>query len=185
MHYSKPKGFVGRSICYAIKYNNLLYGFIVGGSATKHLPNRDKFIGTDAALVLNNIVNNIFFHVERVNGRYPVRNFVPKIILEWERRVRVDWENKYGDRVVAFESLVEPPRTGDSYLRAGWTRIGITKGYTCRRSVDTYFDLWSGKDLVDKDTESWSGKRLWDKKNLRPKLIFMKMTNGGRDETVV
>ena len=42
-HYSKPKGFVGRSICYKIMYLGEYYGNIVAGSATKHLPNRNQF----------------------------------------------------------------------------------------------------------------------------------------------
>ena len=29
-HYTKPKGFVGRSICYAIYYNDIYYGHIIG-----------------------------------------------------------------------------------------------------------------------------------------------------------
>lgn len=40
IHYSQPKGFVGRNICYAVLYNSIYYGSIVGGSATKHLPGR-------------------------------------------------------------------------------------------------------------------------------------------------
>lgn len=57
-HYSKPKGFVGRSICYAIYYDDVYYGHIVGGSATLHLPNRNKYVSENN---LNLIVNNVFF----------------------------------------------------------------------------------------------------------------------------
>ena len=32
-HYSSPKGFVGRSICYAILWNGTYYGHTVAGSA--------------------------------------------------------------------------------------------------------------------------------------------------------
>ena len=31
-HYSQPKGFVGRNICYAITFNDIYYGHIIGGS---------------------------------------------------------------------------------------------------------------------------------------------------------
>lgn len=47
IHYSNPKGFVGRNICYAVMYNNMYYGSIVGGSATLHLPNRNTFFNVD------------------------------------------------------------------------------------------------------------------------------------------
>ena len=37
IHYSHPKGFVGRQIIYKIFYNEEFVGVIVGGSATLHL----------------------------------------------------------------------------------------------------------------------------------------------------
>lgn len=45
-HYSQPKGFVGRNICYAIYYKDIYYGHIVWGSATKHLKGRHEFLKT-------------------------------------------------------------------------------------------------------------------------------------------
>ena len=51
------------------------------------------------------------------------------------------------------------PRTGECYKRAGWTEIGITKGYTCKR-------------IKGQGTDNWTGKRVWDTKNLRPKRVF-------------
>ena len=43
IHYSQPKGFVGRNICYAILFDGIYYGGIVGGSSTLHLVGRDVF----------------------------------------------------------------------------------------------------------------------------------------------
>lgn len=60
---------------------------------------------------------------------------------------------------MGFESLVELPRTGECYKRDGWTLVGQTIGYTCKR-------------VAGKGTDNWSGKRVWDTKNLRPKLVF-------------
>jgi hypothetical protein len=158
-HYSEPRGFVGRSICYAIYHDDILYGHTVGGSATRFLPGRHEYLGTTQEQ-LNNIVNNIFFHVYR-NPRYPIRNFVPAVIRLWRERVTADWQEKYGDTVYGFETLVEPPRTGECYLRDGWVQVGVTKGYTCKR-------------VAGKGTDSWTGKRVWDTENLRPKLVFCK-----------
>ena len=157
-HYSQPKGFVGRNICYAILWNNKYYGSIVGGSATLHLPNREKHIGNTN---LNNIVNNIFYHVEKINNEYPKRNFAQFVLSEFRKKISNDWQNKYGDNVLFFESLVELPRTGEIYKRDGWIEIGITKGFTCKR-------------IEGKGTDSWSGKRVWDTKNLRPKRVFLR-----------
>lgn len=164
-HYSQPKGFVGRNICYAVLYNNVKYGHIVGGSATKHLPGRNEFIGCDVKDKLNSIVNNIFFHIEPANGTYPMRNFTTQVIKRFEFFVKEDWLRKYGDSVIAFETLVEPPRTGECYKRAGWTEVGMTKGYTCKRTAGI------GND-------KWTGKRVWDTKNLRPKRVLVKLLNG-------
>lgn len=154
VHYSQPKGFVGRNICYSISYDNQYYGHIVAGSATLHLKNRP-------ALPLENIVNNIFFHIEPVENKYPTRNFVPTVLKIWREQVSKDWQDKYGNNVLAFESLVELPRTGECYKRDKWKLIGQTIGYTCKR-------------IGGKGTDSWSGKRIWNTKELRPKLIFFK-----------
>ena len=157
-HYSQPKGFVGRNICYSISYNGIYYGHIVAGSSTKFLPGRHEFLGTNKSN-LNNIINNIFFHVEKVQDKYPARNFTSLIIKEFVKQSQVDWLAKYNNIVVGFESLVELPRSGECYKKAGWTEVGMTKGFTCKREAG-------------KGTDSWSGKRVWDTTNLRPKRVF-------------
>lgn len=170
VHYSEPGGFVGRNICYAITHNGLYYGAIVGGSATLHLAGRDEFfkidkkdkVGKKAAL--RTIVNNIFFHIEKRGDRYPVRNMVSKTLRLFRERVASDWQDKYGDPVTGFESLIELPRTGEAYTRDGWEEVGITVGYTCKRI--------SGKGRHR--TDSWTGQRVWDTKNKRPKRVFVR-----------
>lgn len=164
IHYSQPKGFVGRNICYAVLVSGVYFGAIVGGSSTLHLPGRDEFFGLTAenkARMLGRIVNNIFYHIAPRHGKYPVRNMVPKTIALFRTRIASDWEQKYGDKVVGFESLVELPRTGEIYLRDGWEEVGVTKGFTCKR-------------VGGKSTDTWSGKRVWDTVNLRPKRVFVR-----------
>ena len=163
-HYSQPKGFVGRNICYAIEIDSKYYGSIVGGSSTLHLVGRDEFFGLDQTnkqTKLKQIINNIFFHIEKVDGSYPCRNFSQVVMKEFRTRIAVDWKEKYGDDVIGFETLVELPRTGELYIRDNWTEVGITKGYTCKR-------------IAGNGTDSWSGKRVWDTENLRPKRVFCK-----------
>ena len=156
IHYSQPKGFVGRNLCYLVFHEGTVYGAIVGGSCALHLPGRHEFLGTRPD-DLNGIVNNIFFHVE---GPYPYRNFVPATIRAWREKMLVEWPKEYGDQVLGFETMVEPPRTGECYLRDGWTYVGTTRGETCKRVAGV------GRG------EKWSGRRVWDTKNLRPKLVF-------------
>jgi Domain of unknown function (DUF4338) len=149
-HYSQPKGFVGRNICYAVVHDMNYFGAIVGGSTPKHLAGRDY------AVPLNSIVNNIFFHVE---GPYPVRNFVQRTLAIYRKKIELDWFLKFGDFVEYHETLVELPRNGECYRRDDWRRIGQTKGFTCKRTGG-------------KGTDSWTGKRVWNTENLRPKLVF-------------
>lgn len=168
VHYSKPRGFVGRNICYAVLFGGIYYGAIVGGSATLHLPGRNAYFGLDShthththTADLNRIVNNIFYHVEKVDGGYPLRWFTVAVLAAFRRQIVIDWKARYGDDVLGFESLVELPRTGECYKRDGWDLVGQTVGYTCKRTAG-------------KGTDSWSGKRVWDTENLRPKLVFVK-----------
>ena len=158
-HYTKPKGFVGRSICYAIYYNNTYYGHIVGGSCTLFLPGRNEYFGIDKSK-FQQIVNNVFYHVEKVNGKYPIRNFTSQVLKAWREKINVDWLDKYGDKVIGFESLIEPPRTADLYKKDKWILVGKTYGFTCRRIPGKEKGLFK------------TGKRIWDRKNLRPKLVF-------------
>jgi len=118
-------------------------------------------LGIEAKTILNQIVNNIFFHVEPKDGKYPIRNFTTRVIELFEKTIVKDWEDKYGDKVLAFETLIELPRSGECYRRAGWVKAGQTKGYTCKR-------------IAGKGTDNWSGKRVWDTENLRPKTVFIK-----------
>lgn len=160
-HYSRPKGFVGRNICYAIIVDGYCYGHIVAGSATRFLPGRDTFLDMECLKNLNKIANNIFYHIEPKNGEYPERNFTTKVLKAFEKKIIEDWKQKYGDDLVALETLIELPRTGECYRRAGWIKVGQTIGYTCKR-------------IAGKGTDNWTGKRVWDTKNLRPKLVFVK-----------
>lgn len=167
IHYSQPKGFVGRNICYAITYDGIYYGSIVAGSAVMHLKGRDEFFGLEKekkAVQIQRFVNNIFFHVERRDGKYPIRNFLKLILKRFRERVMADWAAKYGEQVQGFESLIELPRTGETYLRDGWIEVGQTKGQTCKR-------------VAGKGSDSWSGRRVWDTKNLRPKRVFCRRVN--------
>lgn len=159
-HYSKPKGFVGRNICYAVYYNDIYYGHIVGGSATRFLPNRNQFFNITIN-DLNNIANNIFFNISKIDNKYPIRNFTTKVVLAFCEKIKSDWRKKYGDELVGIETLVEKPRTGELYIKAGFKVIGETKGLTCKR-------------IAGKGKEAWTGVRQWNRTNLRPKLVLVK-----------
>lgn len=159
-HYSRPRGFVGRNICYSIVYGSQYYGHIVAGSATRFLPGRNEYLGIGIEQI-NKVINNVFFNISPIDGKYPKRNFTSIVVKEFVRVSAIDWEKKYGESVVGFETLVEKPRTGELYIRSGWMVVGETKGYTCKR-------------VAGHGTDKWSGKRVWntDKNSLRPKVVL-------------
>lgn len=156
IHYSHPKGFVGRQIIYKVYNDDIFQGAIAGGSATLHLPNRNEYFGKD--FYLGGIINNTFFHL--VN--HDDKNLGTKILKQFRTQVVKDWEERYKDKVIGFETLVELPRSGSMYKADNWDYVGTTKGYTCRRI--------GGKDK----TEKFGGVRVWDKEHLKPKLVFCK-----------
>ena len=158
-HYTKPKGFVGRSICYAIYFNETLYGHILGGSSTLYLKGRNEFFNIDKSK-LNNIINNIFYHVEKVDNKYPIRNFTTEVLKAWREQIKIDWQQKYGDKVIGYESLIEPPRPAELYKKDKWVLVGTTFGYTCKRMPGNEKGVFK------------TGKRVWNTKDLKPKLIF-------------
>lgn len=168
-HYSQPKGFVGRNICYAVWHNNKYYGHIVGGSTPRYLPGREAFykiVHVDD-LDLNSIVCNLFYHVEKVDNKYPFRNFTIKILKEFMKQCSRDWFERYNNKVTAFEALVELPRTGEIYKRSGFSYLGTTHGYGCKRPGTSSHGR----------TDSYTGMRVWDTVNLRPKLVFGKFVS--------
>tara|TARA_R110000822_G_scaffold195842_1_gene333890 strand:- start:85 stop:426 length:342 start_codon:yes stop_codon:yes gene_type:complete len=110
-------------------------------------------------------VNNIFYNVSHDGGGYPARNFTTRVLREFMDRVQKDWLVKYGDEVLGFETLVELPRTGELYRRAGFEVVGQTKGFTCKR-------------VAGAGSDSWGGARIWDTKNLRPKSVLCRRAPG-------
>lgn len=160
IHYSRPKGFVGRNICFSINYNQVYYGHIVFGSATRFLPGRNEYFNCSLQDI-NKIANNLFYNVSKVDGKYPLRNFTSYVLRHAKIRCVEEWKNKYNNDLIGFETLVELPRTGELYLRDGWDIVGETKGFTCKR-------------ISGKGTDGWSGKRVWntDVDSLRPKIVL-------------
>ena len=178
-HYSNPKGFVGRFVAFAIHAEEQFLGVIVGSSATLHLPGRDRF-KEDLGGNLNSIINNSLFHIRKPRGwppfsyhygplglevsetrrPYPIRNVTSRVLGEWRLQVIASWEKRYGDDVIGFETLVQPPRTGETYRRDGWSLVGRTKGFCCRRV--------SGRSK----NEQFTGKRIWKFDPNSQKLVF-------------
>lgn len=108
------------------------------------------------------IINCVFYHVEKIDNKYPVRNFGEAVLKLFRIRAADLWIKFYGDKVLGFESLVELPRTGEVFLRDNWIKLPFpTKGQTCKRIGGT-------------GTDSYTGKRVWNTEELRPKWVFVR-----------
>lgn len=158
IHYSHPKGFVGRQIIYRIWVDDVPCGAIAGGSATQHLPNRDEFFGD--AFQLQRVINNTFYHLENTTAD---KNVGTKVLKLWRRQIVKDWQAIYQSPVIGFETLVELPRSGALYKADNWTLVGTTKGYTCKRVGGV------------SASERFGGVRVWNYDDLKPKLVFCKL----------
>jgi len=65
------------------------------------------------------------------------------------------WYDKYDDKLVLLETLVEKPHTGSIYLASGWIHVGETKGTEFR-----WMDKEDAIDLV-KNNPNASIKQMY------------------------
>jgi len=129
-HYTQPRGFIGRVITYLIKVDKEICGVIVGGSTSLHLPGRRDFFGD---CNIQDIINNRLFRLEN-----NIPNLGSQILKLWRHLVVRDWESIYDSKVIGFETLVKPPRTGAVYKADNWILTGMTRGYTATRPTRDY-----------------------------------------------
>jgi hypothetical protein len=100
------------------------------------LSERDEWIGwtqADRSQRLHLIVNNTRFLI------FPwvhIRNLASKALSLAARRIRLDWQVRYGYRPVLLETFVDGGKyRGTSYQAANWIRLGETAG---RGRMDRY-----------------------------------------------
>ena len=103
-------------------------GGMLFASAAKALQARDTWIGWDAATRARfraRIVNQSRFLI--LPGVH-VPHLASHALGLVARRVRTDWQRRYGFAPVLLETFVEVPATGTSYAAANWIRVGETVG---------------------------------------------------------
>jgi len=124
--YKRPFGYRMR---YFIRSEAGLLGCVLVAGAAKQIGVRDRWIGWDdrrrpanLAWVVNNSRFLIFPWVQ-------VKNLASHVLGLLGRRVRADWENRWGYGPVLMESFVDPARhEGSCYKAAGWRLLGMTTG---------------------------------------------------------
>ena len=111
-------------------------GCFLFAAAAWALKARDEWIGwseVDRSLRVNLIVNNTRFLI------FPwvsVKNLASRSLSLAVKRIRHDWQDRYGYRPVLLETFVDPERYhGTCYRAANWIYLGRTKG---RGRMDRY-----------------------------------------------
>lgn len=111
---------------------------LFGSAAWKTKP-RDQFIGWSHEIRARNLLwmtnNTRFLILPWVRVPHLASHVLGRII----RRIRTDWQTKYGHPVHLVETFVERDRfVGTCYKAANWMRVGSTKG---RSRQDRYTTL--------------------------------------------
>jgi len=124
--YKQPFGHTGR---YFIVSGDDLLGCVLMAGAAKSISARDRWIGWSESRRLRNlpwVVNNTRFLV------FPwvsVKHLASHVLGQLARRVRDDWDARWGFCPVLMETFVDPAEhRGTCYRAAGWTALGRTTG---------------------------------------------------------
>ncbi len=126
----------GRKICWLVEtMGSELVGAIGVHSATLVIKARDDLIGWNRSQKLANltkVANNHRFALK-------MRGIGSRVLAALESEAKKRWRQRYGERLVLLESLVQPPYAGTAYRAANWMYVGMTSGFAIRRIP---FSLW-------------------------------------------
>ena len=129
-HYLSYKSSVGENLKYVItdRFHRTLACVLFGASAWK-VECRDDYIGWDKEVRECNInltTNNMRF---LILPWIRVKHLASHILAEVSRRIRSDFQHKYGHPVYLLETFVEQEKfKGTCYRAANWIHVGETKG---------------------------------------------------------
>ncbi len=134
--YKKPFGYHFR---YFVESAPGLLGCLMFQGAARALTFRDRWIGWSQREHLRNlawVINNSRFLI------FPwvhVKNLGSHILGQVVRRVREDWQERWGYSPVLAETFVDPERyEGTCYKAANWQYLGMTTGEGLVRKGKTY-----------------------------------------------
>jgi len=182
--YMKYKDTCSRRINWIVLENNSknIIGAVGVNSAVFAMNPRDDFIGWDKEFRLKNLVNianNYRFCLIRENITIPrVGSQVLKALRFY---APIEWEKRYGDRLVLLETLVKPPWTGSVYKADNWIYVGKTKGISFSKAPLKSWQREAGKrgELARTNPEAAIkkyavGGKMYNVKKSESKLIFVK-----------
>lgn len=131
-HYLGYGGTVGENLQYCLRDRlDRPLAFALFAAAAWKCQDRDAFIGWNVEQRERNlglIANNARFLIVPW-ARVP--SLASWLLSRISRRIKEDWQRKYGHPVVLLETFVERSRfPGTAYQAANWRKVGFTKGRT-------------------------------------------------------
>jgi len=131
-HYLGHRNTVGENLRYLVRdRQGRPVACALFGSAAWKCAARDTFLGWDRAVRernLQRLTNNTRFLVLPWVSVPHLASHVLGLII---RRIRADWQSKYGHPIHALETFVDRERfKGTCYQAANWVRLGSTQGRT-------------------------------------------------------
>ena len=131
-HYLGHRNTVGENLRYLVQdCRGRTVACVLFGSAAWKCADRDAFLGWDRAARehnLQHLTNNTRFLVP---SWVQVPHLASHVLGVISRRIRSDWQAKYGHPVHALETFVDRSRfKGTCYRAANWVRLGATQGRT-------------------------------------------------------
>jgi len=131
-HYLGHRNTVGENLRYLIRdRHDRPVACALFGSAAWKCADRDAFLQWDQAARQRNLqglTNNTRF---LVLPWVEVPHLASHVLGAIARRIRIDWQAKYGHPVHALETFVDRSRfRGTCYRAANWLRLGATQGRT-------------------------------------------------------
>jgi hypothetical protein len=129
-HYLGDVALIGESLRYAADLDGKWVALLSWSSASLHNAPRDRYVGWDEVRKkerLSWVVNNArFLMLPWV--RYP--HLASRVLGANLRRLRRDWEERYGHPVVLAETFVDLSRfRGTCYRASNWIFVGTTQGW--------------------------------------------------------
>ncbi len=131
-HYLGHRNTVGENLRYLVRdRQSRPVACVLFGSAAWKCADRDAFLGWDRPTRernLQQLTNNTRFLIP---GWVQVPHLASHVLGLIARRIRSDWQAKYGHPVHALETFVDRSRfKGTCYRAANWHRLGETRGRT-------------------------------------------------------
>ena len=130
-HYLGHRNTVGENLRYLVRdRQGRPVACVLFGSAAWKCADRDAFLGWDRPTRernLQHLTNNTRFLIP---GWVQVPHLASHVLGLIARRIRGDWQAKYGHPIHALETFVDRRFLGTCYRAANWLRLGETQGRT-------------------------------------------------------